>query len=215
MLFSKLLPREGNFFTLFNQLADEMVNTATSFKNLVENYDNLSDRETYTKAVVDAEHAADKVTVEILHLLHKTFITPIERESMHALTNGLDDVADALQDTAQALSLYDVSTLTPEMYALAEISVECCEELRKAVYGLKDLSKNDVIKSILTSCSLINELESKADREEHKAISALFRKEPDVRELIKLKAMYEQLEDITDRCEDVSNIIEGIVLENS
>ena len=130
MLFSKLLPREGNFFILFNQLADEMVNAATSFSLLVENYDDLSEREAYTKAVVDAEHAADKVTVEILHLLHKTFITPIERDHMHALTNGLDDVADSLQDAAQALSLYDVNALTPEMLELAKISVECCEELR-------------------------------------------------------------------------------------
>lgn len=215
MLFSKLLPREGNFFTLFNQLADEIVNAANSFNNLVENYNNLSDRELYTKAVVDAEHAADKVTVEILHLLHKTFITPLEREQMHALTNALDDVADSLQDTAQALSLYDVNTLTPEMHALTKISVECCEELRGAVYGLKDLSKSEVGEKILKSCSIINELESKADKEEHTAISALFRKEPDVRELIKLQAMYEQLEDITDCCEDASNILEGIVLENS
>ena len=215
MLFSKLLPREGNFFTLFDRLGDEIVNASTSFAHLVEHYDSLEDREKYTRAVEEAEHAADKVTVEILHLLHKTFITPIEREQMHALTNCMDDVADAIQDTAQALSLYDVNTLTPEILSLASVAVKCCETLNIAVHNLSKLNKDDATHVILEACSTINSLESEADKIEHRAISALFRKEPDVRELNKLKAMYEQLEDITDRCEDVSNIIEGIVLENS
>lgn len=215
MLFGKLLPREGDFFTLFTRHAEEIVQTASAFSQLVTNYDTVDDRERYANAVDDAEHAADRTTVEILHLLHKTFITPLEREQIHSLTNSMDDVADAIQDTTQALSLYDVNSLTPEIISLTSLAIKCCEQLKVAVEQLGQLNKGSATDNVIKACAQINELEAEADKQEQQAISALFRQEPDVRELIKLKAIYEQVEDITDRCEDVANIIEGIVLENS
>lgn len=215
MLFGRLLPREGDFFALFNKHADNIVQAALSFSQLVNNYDDLEARKTHTNEVDDAEHAADRTAIEIIHLLHKTFITPIERDQIHALANNMDDVADALQEAAQAMTLYDVNTLTPEIVALTDLGVKCCQWMKTAVEQLDKLSKKEVIVQTIKACKEISRLESEADKVGRDAISSLFRKEPDVRELIKLNSLYELLEEITDNCEDVADIIEGIILENS
>jgi uncharacterized protein len=162
-----------------------------------------------------AEHAADRVTAEINRLLHKTFITPIDREQIHELINAMDDVLDLLQDSAETLSLYDVTTITKEVRDLGDISVRCCDRVQHAVTLLPRLSDPSVAEAAIKTCEEIDRLESDADRVMRGAMSHLFRHETDVRELIKLKAIYELLESISDRCEDVANLIEGIVLENS
>lgn len=215
MFFSKLLPKEGNFFILFNRHVAEVDRAAQAFYNLVQNYDDVNARVRYTSEVTEAEHEADKTTVEILRLLYKTFITPIEPELIHTLTNSMDDVADTIQDVALALSLYDVQEITPETIKLSELVVQGCAALKDAVSRLEVLNKADSASQVIKDCEKINEVESLADKVQRDAISDLFRKEPDVRELIKNKAIYEQLEEVTDRCEDVANIIEQIVLENS
>jgi predicted phosphate transport protein (TIGR00153 family) len=108
MLFAKFLPRDGNFFELFNQHAERIVEAARAFGNLVKNYSDPHLREKYTQDVDNAERAADRITHEVLKALHKTFITPIDREQIHSLINTMDDVADLLQDSAETMSLYDV-----------------------------------------------------------------------------------------------------------
>ena len=215
MIFSKFLPKEGNFFVLFNRHADEVSQAAKAFADLVHHYDEQETREQYTQGVTDSEHAADKTTAEILRLLHTTFITPITSDLIHTLTNSMDDVADALQDVAIALSLYDVNEITPETVKLTELVVECCTCLKEAVSRLEGLNKGNAAQEVIAQCQRINKLEAQADQVQRAAVSDLFRKEPDVRELIKNKAIYEQLEGITDRCEDVANVIEQIILENS
>jgi uncharacterized protein Yka (UPF0111/DUF47 family) len=190
VIFGRLMPQEGNFFELFNQHAELIVRASRAFMDLIHNYQDASQRQQHADAVVTAERQADKITAEVNRLLHKTFITPIDREQIHGLINAMDDVLDLLQDSTETLSLYDV-TLLPKLSqtAVAEAAIKTCEE--------------------------IDRLESDADRVMRSAMSRLFREEPDVREVIKLKAIYELLESITDRCEDVANLIEGIVLENS
>ena len=215
MIFGKLLPREGNFFEMFNQHADRIVEAAHAFSLLVANYSDVYLREKYNQDVDNAEHAADRVTHEVNKALHKTFITPIDREQIHGLINTMDDVADLIQDSAETMALYDVRHMTDDIKRLTELSVKCCERLRDAVKLLDKIADPVNAEAALKTCEEIDKLESDADRVMRSAMSRLFREEPDVREVIKLKAIYELLETITDKCEDVANLIEGIILENS
>ena len=215
MFFGKLLPRECNFFELFNQHATRIVEAAQAFSKLVANYSDLEKREAYNREVDNAERAADRITHEVNRMLHKTFITPIDREQIHSLINTMDDVADLIQDSAETMALYDVRHMTEEIVRLTDVSVRCCERLKHAVTLIDKLHDGPTAEAALKTCEEIDRLESDADRIMRSAMSKLFREEPDVRELIKLKAIYELLETITDKCEDVANLIEGIVLENS
>jgi len=214
-LFAKLLPREGNFFELFNEHGDRIVEGARAFLAMVQNYGDSARREQHASEVDAAEHAADRITAEVQRSLHRTFITPIDREQIHGLINAMDDILDLLQDTSHVMSLYDLRQVGDDVMRLTEISVRCCEHVQQVVTLLARLSQADVSKAVLRTCEEIDRLESDADRQMRSAMSRLFREEPDTRELIKLKAVYEHLESISDRCEDVANLVEGIVLENS
>jgi len=215
MLFGKLLPREGNFFEMFNQHAGRIVEAVQAFAQLVANYNDPHLRDKYNQDVDNAERAADRVTHEVNRLLHKTFITPIDREQIHSLINTMDDVADLIQDSAETMALYDVRHMTDEITRLTDLCVKCCERVRDAVKLLEKIADPGVAEAALKTCEEIDRLEGDADRVMRSAMSKLFREEPDVREVIKLKAIYELLETITDKCEDVANLIEGVVLENS
>ena len=215
MLFGKLLPREGNFFEMFNQHADRIVEAAHAFSRLVANYADPMARDKYNQEVDNAERAADRITHDVNKALHKTFITPIDREQIHGLINTMDDVADLIQDSAETMALYDVHHMTEEITRLTDLSVKCCERVRDAVRLLARIAEADTAEAALKTCEEIDRLESDADRVMRSAMSKLFREEPDVREVIKLKAIYELLETITDKCEAVANVLEGIVLENS
>jgi predicted phosphate transport protein (TIGR00153 family) len=215
MIFGKLLPREGNFFELFNEHGAFIASGARSFMLMVTNYSDVALRDKYAAEVDTAERAADRITAEVNRLLHKTFITPIDREQIHGLINAMDDVLDLLQDATETMSLYDVRHMTEEVLRLGEISAKCCDRVQHAVTLMPKLSDPAIAEAAIKTCDEIDRLESDADRVMRSAMSKLFREEPDVRELIKLKAIYELLESITDRCEDVANLIEGVVLENS
>jgi predicted phosphate transport protein (TIGR00153 family) len=215
MLFGKLLPREGNFFEMFNQHAERIVEAARAFSHLVANYNDPHLREQYNRDVDNAERAADRVTHDVNRMIHQTFITPIDRDQIHTLINTMDDVADLIQDSAETLALYDVRQVNEEITRLTDLSVKCCERVKDAVALISKLADPASAEAALKTCEEIDRLESDADRVMRSAMSKLYREEPDVREVIKMKAIYELLETITDKCEDVANVIEGIVLENS
>ena len=215
MLFGKLMPRDGNFFEMFNQHANRIVEAAHAFSKLVANYNDVEKREAFNREVDNAERAADRITQEVNRALHKTFITPIDRDQIHQLINTMDDVADLIQDSAETMALYDVRHMTDDIVRLTDLSVKCCERLKDAVALIGKVRDAATAEAALKTCEEIDRLESDADRVMRSAMSRLFREEADVRELIKLKAVYELLETITDKCEDVANLIEGIVLENS
>jgi len=215
MLFGKLLPREGNFFELFAQHGGYIVEGARAFMLMLEGYADVAQREKYANEVGHAERQADRITADVNRLLHKTFITPIGREQIHGLINAMDDILDLLQDASETLLLYDVRAVTDEVLSLGDLSAQCCERVQHAVSLLPRLSTPDAAEAAIKTCEEIDRLESDADRVMRAAMSKLFREEADVRELIKLKAIYELLESISDRCEDVANLIEGVVLENS
>jgi uncharacterized protein len=208
-MFGRLMPTEGKFFELFIQHGELCVKGAKEMVALMTNFDDLENR---VHAIEGIEKHADKITYETLDLLHKTFITPLDRDDIHKLITRMDDILDLLEDAGQTISLYDIKAITPEAKRLAELCLACTEKVKTAV-GL--LHNMDNSAQILSLCEEIDRLESDADHVMRAAMSKLFRDEPDVRNLIKLKAIYEILETVTDRCEDVANIIEGIIVENA
>lgn len=208
-MFGRLMPTEGKFFDLFNQHAELGVKCAKEMVALMTNFDDLEIR---VHAIETLEKQADKVTHNAIDLLHKTFITPLDRDDIHQLITRMDDILDLLEDAAQTISLYDIKAITPEAKRLAELCLACAEKVKAAVALLHNMDNS---RQILAICQEIDRLESDADHVMRAAMSKLFRDEPDVRNLIKLKAIYEILETVTDRCEDVANIIEGIIVENA
>jgi uncharacterized protein len=215
MVFRRLLPHDGNFFQMFNEHGSYIADCARAFLAMVQNYSDQVLRDRYAAEVIAAERAADKVTAQVHRELHRSFITPIDREQIHSLVNAMDDICDLLQDSSEVMSLYDLQHISEDVLRLSEISVRCCERVQHVVTLLPKLRHAAVAESALKTCEEIDQLESDADRVMRSAMSRLFREEPDTRQLIKLKAVYEHLESISDRCEDVANIVEGIVLENS
>jgi len=209
---SRLMPREGRFFSLFDNHAKLIVDGAIALADVLRHYDIQKDREVGIKTIEDAEHAADRITHETVQLMHTTFITPFDRDDIHRLISRMDDVLDLIQDTGESLVLYDIQKVTPEATQLAELLLRCAERVQSAVGLMASMADAP---AILKICQEIDRLESEADRVMRSAISALFRNENDVRQLIKLKAVYESLESATDKCQDVANVIESVVLENS
>jgi hypothetical protein len=209
---SRLMPREGRFFSLFDQHAKLIVDGALALVDVLRHYENEKDRAAGIKLIEDAEHAADRITHDTVQLLHSTFITPFDRDDIHRLISRMDDVLDLIQDTGESLVLYDIKNLTPEATQLAELVLRCAERVQAAVKLTASMAD---AAAMLKICQEIEKLESEADKVMRSAISRLFREETDVRQVIKLKAVYESLESATDKCQDVANVIESVVLENA
>jgi predicted phosphate transport protein (TIGR00153 family) len=208
-MLGRLIPREGRFFDLFNEQAAHIVAASREMAELMADF---TDFERHAANIDRIEKEGDHTTHRTVDMLRRTFITPLDRDDIHWLSTAMDDILDLLQDCAQSISLYDVRHATPEAKRLAEVCMACGA---KVAEGVALLDNMDNAQRILSICTEIDRLESEADHIMRAAIAKLFREEPDVRELIKMRAIYELLEAVTDRCEDVANIIEGIVIENA
>ena len=208
-MLSRFMPSEGNFFELFNQHAEQILIGVTELRDLVTHFDNLEIR---TRAVVAAEKKGDKITHDTMDMLHKTFITPLDREDIHRLISTMDDILDLAEDVAETVSLYDIRSMTQEARQLADICVACAERVKTAVGMLSNMKNAEALLKISAE---IDRLESDADHVMRSAMAKLFREEADVKNIIKMKAIYELLETITDKAEDVANVIQGLVLENA
>jgi predicted phosphate transport protein (TIGR00153 family) len=212
-MFSKLMPKETKFFDLFNAHAELIVKGGRRVSALVGDLGRGPETlAQHVQAIDEIESSADRITHEAIALLHTAFNTPLDRDEIHQLVTRMDDILDLIQDFAEAMYLYDVRQLTPEARQLADIVASCCERVRSAVVLLNSMDNGP---AMLELCREIDQLESEADRAMRTGITKLFRDDVDVRLLIKMKGIYELLESVTDRCEDVANIIEGIILENS
>ncbi len=208
-MFKRLMPREEKFFVHFRQSADLILEGAKLFQKML---GDLTQAELYARQIQDIENQADQVTHHIIELLHKTFITPLDREEIHQLISRLDDIIDFIEDASNRIFLYRIQTISPEAQAIAQLCVDCCEHIREIMTRLEDYTDS---RPILEKCVEINRLENDADALLRLSLANLFDNEPDLRTLLKLKEIYELMEIVTDRCEDVSNIVEGIVLEHS
>lgn len=209
-MFGNLMPKETKFFDLFNQHADLCVKGAVELLELMK--DSSDNFERRMHVIENIEKRADDVTHTTVKALHTTFITPLDRDEIHRLISRMDDIIDLIEDSAQAVSLYNIEVITPEAFRLAEFVMISCEKIQKGVSMLGNMKHAE---EILSLCEEVDELESENDRVMYEAMSHLFRTEPDVRTLIKLKALYELLENVCDICEEVAKIIEGIVIENA
>lgn len=201
-----LFPREPAFFEMFNEAATNMVLGSRCLKDMMEAY---SDVERKAREIKRIESAGDAITHTIIKKLTQTFITPIDREDIYGLASAIDDVLDGVEAVTDQLVIYKIEKLTPEAIQLAGIIYESSEELCR---GIAQLGKG----TDLTTCFVtVNSLENDADRIARDAIARLFEREKDPLFVIKWKEIYESLEASTDRCEDVSNILESIALKHA
>ena len=208
-MFGRFMPQEGRFYDYFNEHAETIVAGSRELAELMQHFDNL-ERRAYSIETI--EKKADRITHQTVELLHKTFITPLDRDAIHTLITTMDDILDLIEDVAHSIYLYDIKAVTPEAQKLAQICVTCAEKVCSAV---KLLPKSENAADILVLCEEIDKLESEADHVMRAAMAKLFREEPNVLNVIKMKEIYELLETVTDKCEDVANILEGIIVENA
>jgi predicted phosphate transport protein (TIGR00153 family) len=208
-MFDFLIPKEYGFFEVFDKHASTLVEGA---EILVEMLENFTDIPVKARKLKEAEHRADEITHNTLEMLHKTFITPIDRDQIHQLISNMDDVIDYIDGAARRLIIYGVTEIPPDLVELAKILHRSTLEVQKAVGSLKNL-KN--AKDIMASCIEINKLENDGDSVRDAAIAKLFKEEKDAVKVLVWKEIYEGVETAIDRCEDVANIIEGVVLENA
>jgi hypothetical protein len=204
----KFLTRRDKFFDLFEALADKIEEGGKLFEEIVNNYEHSEQKLSKLKEV---EHEADTITHDIYHNLHNTFITPFDREDIYALASKMDTILDLIESAAVRMYLYKIKRLTKEIAELARILNESITQIRKIVYSVRN--KQDA-KMILGLCVVINTLENEADQVLRTAMMRLFENEKDPIELIKLKEIIQTTETATDVCEDVSNVIEGIILKH-
>jgi len=209
---SALMPHEPRFFALFNRHAELIVEGGHAVSELVRDYADLGRRAALIERINEVERSADKVTYETVSVLHSTFITPFDRNDIHRLISGMDDILDLIQDAAESMHLFDIQTLPPESPQMARLLETCCEKVKAAVALLDSM---DNAPRALALAQEIDILESDADAIMRKGISTLFREEQDVRQLIKHKNVYEYLENAIDKCQDVANIIEAVIVENA
>ena len=205
-LLTRLLPRERSFFNLFTEVTVNIQGGARALAGLFRDYRDVPNQ---AKRIKDMEHRGDQLTHELVTLLNQTFVTPFDREDIHALTTKLDDVLDLIDAVATRLVLYGVNKPRPGAQELADILVRATAEIHAAVSRLEKQNH------ILEHCIEINSLENEGDTAVRKAIAQLFQEEKDPVEIIKWKEILEVLETATDKCEDVANIIEGVVLKSA
>ena len=210
-IFQYFVPKDKKFFPLFEQAGANLIEMAKLLKEAV-NIIGSEQRKALYKQLEDLEHVGDNITHQIHLELGRNFITPFDREDIHSLASSLDDVADFIHSASSRLQLYKVETPTEPMIEITDLILEATEHIAKALYELKDL-KN--IRNITDSCVRINSVENKADYIFDKAVADLFEYEKDAISLIKNKEVLSAMEDATDKCEDVANVLESILVKNA
>ncbi len=202
----RLFPHDENFFVLFSKQGALVREGCEMLLELLRDFDNLEDR---AKRLKEVEHRGDLVTHEIFERLNKTFITPLEREDIHALASGLDDVLDSVEAIGHRVLVFKIRATTPEAVQLGEILVKCGVQIEQAVGRLKGF------KNLMGFTIEINRLENEADSISRQVVADLFSGEHDVMDVLRWKEIYGRLENAADLCEDVANTIETIVIKNS
>ena len=206
----RLLPRESRFFELFEQHAALTVDGCKEFLSLVATGANIPAK---AKRIKEIEEATDRITHQCVEALHKTFITPFDRDDIHRLITRMDDVMDFVEAASERIALYELTEMPSEVRDLADVLLRACGQIAQAVSGLRDMKNAG---EVLKNCVDVNRLENEADAILRSAVAKLFKEhKDDPIHVIKWKEIYETLETATDRCEDVANIIEGVVLEHA
>ncbi len=202
-----LIPKDEKFFVMFKEMTTTIIEGAQLLKDLMDHFENPTLSQ---KMIKDIEHKADQLTHDIIKKLNKSFVTPLDREDIYALSSALDDILDLIDASAQRVVMYNVEAPTPEAKELAFLILKSCQAIDKAVALL-----GGKLEPIAEYCMEVNSLENEADRVCREAVSRLFDEEKDPIQLIKWKEIYETLERATDKCEDAANILESVVVKNA
>lgn len=210
-LFSFLIPKNGLFFDLFAEDTANLVEQANEFNKLFATQDKAEQKK-IIKKVKELENKGDEITHRIFLELSANFITPFDREDIHTLATGIDDIADYIQGTASRIELYGVDNFSQTMEMLSDVIVKQVHEIDAAVKDLRNMRNADRVREAIVR---INSLENHADDLFDEAIARLFAEEVPALELIKIKEVLSNLETATDKCEDVANVMESILVKNS
>jgi predicted phosphate transport protein (TIGR00153 family) len=203
------VPKEKRFFELFEESAANTKKAAEALKELMDTWEFVDSR---VAEITELEHRGDNITHEIISLLHRTFVTPLDREDIALLAHTMDDIIDFIHSAADAMFIYKIKSPTERSKQLADIIIKATDEVQKAIIALP---KRSNLKVILDECVEINRLENMADRIYRAAIGELFDDNKDITELIKWREIYEHMESATDRAEDVANVLEGVALKHA
>lgn len=209
-IFRAFQPKDKIFFVLFEQVADILVEMSKEFHEGLKDFD-IND-ETLLNKMSDYEHQMDDLTHEIFVQLGENFITPFDREDIHALISAIDDVAGNLQGASNRMRLYHVEKITKSIRKITEINLDACNLINSAVMELKEL-KN--LNTIFVAVKKINKLESKSDYVFDKAVADIFENETDAKNVIKYKEVLSSLETATDKCKSVARVLEAIAVKHS
>jgi len=202
----KLIPREGKFFDLFNDMADNADQTAALLVEMMAHFDRLDER---AAAIKEKEHLGDTQIHDLITKLNSTFITPLDREDIHQLASAIDDIIDLADAAAGKVIIFDHKE---KIEGAAELAQVLRRQTQEIVTAVRDLQKRD---GTLERCMAVHRLENEADRIFQAALGRLFRVEKEPIRLIKIKEILESLERATDSCEDVANVLEAITVKNA
>ncbi|MFQ6121678.1 MAG: DUF47 domain-containing protein [Dehalococcoidales bacterium] len=203
------MPKEEKFFDLFEESARNMVKASQKLKEMLNTWEVVEGR---VAEITELEHKGDTITHQIIAQLHRTFVTPFDREDIALLAHTIDDVTDFIHAAADAMLIYKIDHPSQRAKELANIIVQQVAEVERAVAGLRRRAE---LKKILELCVEINRLENMADRVFRSAMAELFEDTVDITEVIKWREIYEHMESATDRCEDVANVLEGVALKHA
>jgi predicted phosphate transport protein (TIGR00153 family) len=202
-----LIPREKKFFVLFEQSAQNVVKIAQQLRDMVNTWENVKER---VGTIASLEHEGDAITHQIIAELHRTFVTPFDREDIALLAESLDDITDFIHSAADAMLIYKVERPTDKAKELVDIVVQTVTEVEKGVSAIHGRIDRD---KLLKLCVEINRLENVGDNVYRSALAELFVNSVDFAYLIKWREIYEDIETAIDRCEDVANTLEGVALK--
>ena len=203
----RLFSRRDRYYDLFEELADKIEEGGRIFSEVIHHFENSEPKVSKLKEV---EHEADYVTHQVYQMLHRSFLTPLDREDIFALANKMDTILDLIESAAVRMQLYRVRAPVKELFELSRVLNESISEIKKIIYSVRNKQE---AKTILRRCVEINTLENEADQILRAAMARLFEQEKDAIELIKWLEILQTIETATDVCEDVSNVVEGIVLK--
>jgi len=205
-----IIPKENQFFILLNNAIENAYQSAVLLNQLI---NNLSSMNKYIAELEKAENRGDDITHQVIELLNRTFITPLDREDLFAIIKEIDNIVDALETVAHRFEIYNVNQIKPEAKILSEMIINCTKELKSVVENLKDLKNTKLIKEKIIE---VNRIEDEGDIVYRNAIKKLFSENRDKPiEVIIWKEIFGFLEDTLDACEDVANVIEGVVTKNA
>lgn len=203
------IPRDEKFFDLIEASARNMVRAAEGLKGMIDTWENVGEK---VDEITDLEHQGDTITHQIMAMLHRTFITPFDREDIALLAHTMDDVTDFIHAAADAMFIYKVDPPGQAAKDLADILVQAAAEVARAVPRLRRRAE---LKQVLGHCVELNRLENMADKVFRSALGELFDNSVDTTYIIKWREIYEHMESATDRCEDIANVLEGVALKHA